>query len=281
MLGYLFLIPSILLLFTIIIAPAVISVYTSFTNLDLVRIREQAFVGLSNYYAFLKDPVIAIGLQNSLVYVLGTVTIGFLSGLVLALALNENIRGREVFRTAVLLPWVVPSVVTALLFQWMYSPQFGPIDALFMSVGLMKEPLLWSSPSYAMLSVILASVWRAIPFHTLMLLAGLQTIPTALYEAAKVDGASALRKFWHITLPSLKFVIAIDTTLQAIWSFQRVDIIYVLTEGGPVHETDVLALLVYKTAFLYTYMGYAASMGVMMLIILLGLTIVYWRLLRV
>jgi ABC-type sugar transport system permease subunit len=279
-LGFLFLLPGLLLLSTIIFYPVFKGIMYSFTDASLLK-SEGKFVGLSNYMKLLSDPLITLSLLNTLIYMIGTVGLGFILGLILALLLNERIRFRGIFRSIILCPWIIPSVVTAISWSFLYNAQYGAINDTLFSLGLIKNPINWLSPELAMLSIIITSAWATLPFHTIMLLAGLQSIPTHLYEASKVDGANKIQRFCYITLPGLKYVIAVDTVVQAIWAFKRVDLIYVMTHGGPVYATEVYSLHIYRTAFEIFDIGYASAQAVLMLLMLIGITIAYMRLLRV
>jgi len=282
-LGYLLITPAVCFIFFVILFPTLRGIWSSFTNENLVKPGQTAFIGFENYLRMFQDPVVQISLWNSLIYVAGTVGLGFIFGFILALLVNEKIKGKAFFRSILIVPWIVPSVVAALVMEWVFNPDYGPLNSTLRSLGLISwsHSIMWLGPNLAMVSVILTSVWRDIPFHMLMLLAGLQAIPISLYEASIVDGATKIQRFRYVTLPNLKFVIAVDTTLEAIWAFKRIDIIYMMTRGGPVYHTEVFPLHIYKMAFLATDFGYAGSLAVLMLIILLAFTYLYWKVLKV
>jgi multiple sugar transport system permease protein len=248
----------------------------SFTDMNLQRMNSPPnFIGLENYFKLTQDSLFRLALFNSMIFTVCSVGGGFGLGFALALLLNEKLRFRGFFRGISLIPWIIPSVVTSLLFTWVLQPVYGPVNFYLAQLGLPKIP--WFNIQFAMLAVVITTIWRYAPLHTLFLLAGLQAIPVSLYEAAEVDGAGKLGRFRHITLPSLKFVITIDTILQTIWVFKNVDIVYVMTGGGPIYATELVPIRIWKSAFELYNIGYAASEACVMLVILLVFAIVYMK----
>ena len=229
-------------------------------------------------------PVVLEAMKNSLVYLLVALSLEFALGLAVALCLNEEIPFRGALRTISLIPWFIPSVVAAYLWTWLFNPTYGALNSALMQLGLMSpaEPIGWlNNPSLAMFSMVLVSVWRDAPFHTVMLLAGLQVIPSVQYEAAVVDGANVFRRFVHVTLPNMRYIIGVDLILSAVWLLKRVDIFYIMTEGGPLNTTLVFPLYIYKVGFHQYDLGLAGALAVVMLLIMLVNALLYMKVLRI
>ena len=202
--------------------------------------RTTASSGSATTSAWLQDPVFWLTLWNSVVWVFGSVILQFVFGFAAALLLQQAFRGRALVRTLTLLPWIIPGVVVGLIWQWLYQPNYGVINDLLIRAGWMHERVAWlSSPDTAMAAVVFTNVWRGIPFFAIMLLAGLQSVPDELYEAAHVDGAGVLSRFWHITLPLLRPIIVVATATRIIWTFNYADLIFVMTGGGPANATQI------------------------------------------
>jgi multiple sugar transport system permease protein len=257
--------------------PLLFSIYLSFSainpNLQL------EFLGLANYLSVFRDLRVWRSLLHSAVFMAGSVLGQFLLGLASALLLHQEMRNRRWARLALLLPWVIPPVVTTLTWRWMLDSRAGLINDWLTRAGILKEFRSWiAMPDTALLSAVVVSLWRGFPFVMIMLLAGLQAIQKEYYEAAEVDGASQLQRFWHITIPGLRYTIGVATTIAAIWAFKEFAIVFLLTEGGPAGASEVVVTLVYKMFFLFARFGDAAALGVIVLAILLGFAGVYVRL---
>ena len=202
----------------------------------------------------------------------------FVIGFGLALALNTRIRGAKVLRGLMLIPWLVPGVVVSFLWMWIFNANYGVMNALLQSLGLIDEPRPGcAQPGTAMAAVIVAKTWQSFPWMMVMLLAGLQTVPRELHEAAEMDGAGTVRRFFSITVPHLKGIIGLVLLLEFIWNFQHFDIIYVLTGGGPAGSTQTFATAVYETAFKGFDLGMAGALGLLWMVILMALVVVYIR----
>ncbi len=277
---YMLILPAVALMALVILIPLLRGLVMSFTKVDLIT-QEMAFVSLSQYRKlFLEDPLFWRALGNTARWTIGVVTFQYLFGLGIALLLNEPIPLRGVFRGLVLVPWVVPSVVAALVWRWVYAGNYGIFNHVLQRVGLIREPMEWlSDPKLAMPAVIAVGVWKWVPFMAIVLLSGLQSIPKELYDAAEVDGANIVQRFWHITLPSLRYLSMIVTMLSVIWTFNHFDIVYVMTKGGPANATHLLSTYAYLSAFSYFDVGYAAAISSVMLVILLMFAIIYIRIL--
>ncbi len=242
-----FLAPIVILLLTFIAWPFLRAVYISMTARSVGR--EVRFVGFENYVRLWKDPFFRQAVHNTFVFTGGAIFLKFVAGLCAALLLNAQQRFRNVLTGMVLLPWVIPSVVQALSWKSIYDPLFGGLNPIFQMLGLIDKPLSWlADPRLAMPCVILVNVWAGIPFFTVNFLAGLQAIDRELYEAAEVDGANAWDRFVNITLPGLRYVIAVTTLLSTIWTFNNFETIYLLTSGGPGGATRVYSIMAYELA---------------------------------
>ena len=276
-LAYILILPSLFFIVLLNLYPLAEGVILSLQSQKLTRPNPDAFIGLEHYrYALFGDGVFWSSLYKTVLWTLGAVVGSYVISLGLAQLLNLEIRGRGLFRALFLIPWVIPDVVTALLWKWLYNDEFGVINFVLSRLGLISRPIQWlSNPDTAMFSVILVQVWKVYPLMTIVLLAALQSVPRELYEAAMLDGANAWQRFLNVTLPLIRSTSIIITLLLGIWTFQNFDIVFLLTGGGPAGATQILATLVYERAFFALDMGYAAALGVLMLIVLLGMSIVY------
>ncbi|MDB4893983.1 MAG: sugar transporter permease [Firmicutes bacterium] len=277
-LGYLFVAPLFFFLFVVIFLPLVQAVYTSLFREAGVTVR---FVGLGNYTQLLGNGPFWNSLKVTVTYAVAAVALHVLIGLPLALFLNRIRRGRTVMRLAFLTPWMVAPVIGAMMWVWLLDPHFGAVNYMLHSLGLIQQYQVWlGEPALAFWSVVLADVWRGFPFVMLILLAGLQTIPKEEYEASSLDGAAPLQQFRYITLPHLRYLLAVATTLDVINTVRAFDMIAVMTRGGPIHATEVLPVLIYNTAFQANHFGPAAAVGVVLLLLLVVFSSVYIYLLQ-
>ena len=260
--------------------PLVQTVWYSFHFFQLTRPDiGNPFVGFAQYQKLFADPLFPKTLANTVYWTTASVGGQFIVGFVLAMALNETIRHRNFFRGVLLTPWVIPSIVSAFVWYCIFNPEFGILNVILTDLGVIPGFKAWlMDPDLAMPCLILANVWKTFPFMMLMLLAGLQTIPVDVVEAAKVDGANALHRFRYVTVPLLKPIIILVTILSFIWESQNFTLIWVVTQGGPMFSTETFVVRIYKLAFQGYDFAYAAAYGTLWLIILLGLTIVYLRL---
>jgi multiple sugar transport system permease protein len=227
------------------------------------------------------DPVFWLSLKNSVVWVFGSVSLQFVLGFLVALLLNASIWGRAIFRTASLLPWIIPGVVVALIWEYIYQPNYGPLNDLLRRAGLMEYPVAWLSDlDLAMPAVIVTNVWRGVPFFAIMILAGLQAIPEEIYEAATVDGAGVVQRFWSVTLPMLRPIIVVSTATRIIWTFNYADLIFVMTGGGPANATHITSTYTLMQAYSDLDWGYAATLSVFLFVVMLAFTAAYLKLTR-
>lgn len=273
--GYWFILPCFILLLGVLGFPMVMAVLNSFAPIWSKGLSGFTFIYYRKLFA---DPVFFNSLLRTVYFVGATVALHLILGLGVALALNSAIRARRFFRIIAILPWTVPDVIAGLVWACMYDPLSGILNDLLHRLGLIASPVEWlANPTLVMPSVILADVWRGYPFVMLVLLAGLQTIPREQFEAARVDGASAIQEFLYVTLPNLKPMIAIATILDMIWQTRRFGLIWVMTEGGPARATEILSVLAYRQYFKFFNFEYASAISVVLASILLLLGIPYIR----
>jgi len=268
-LGLLFMLPAAIFLLFFLTYPLGLGVWLGFTDTTIGR--TGVFVGLENYAWLFDDPVFWLSVYNTLVYTFVASVLKFVLGLWLALILNERLPFKNFFRAIILLPWVVPTVLSALAFWWIYDSQFSIISWVLMQWGWIDTPINFlGDPNKARASVIAANVWRGIPFVAISLLAGLQTIPQSLNEAAALDGATPWQRFTKITLPLLTPIIAVVMTFSVLFTFTDFQLIYVLTRGGPVNATHLMATLSFQRAIPGGQLGEGAAIAVAMIPFLLA-----------
>jgi multiple sugar transport system permease protein len=264
-----FMLPAATLLLVFLTYPLGLGVWLGFTDARIGR--PGIFIGLENYEYLWADGVFWLSVFNTLLYTISASILKFALGLWLALLLNEHLPFKSFFRAVVLLPWVVPTVLSAIAFWWIYDSQFSIISWALMELGLIDQRINFlGDPENARASVIAANVWRGIPFVAITLLAGLQTIPQSLYEAATLDGASRWQLFRYVTLPLLTPIIAITMTFSVLFTFTDFQLIYVLTRGGPVNATHLMATLSFQRGISGGQLGEGAAIAVAMIPFLLG-----------
>ena len=256
-----FLAPTIILIAGLILYPFVNAVVLSFFIRTMNR--QDVFVGLANYLRLLEDEQYIESLLNTIRFTVFSVSVKLVVGIVIASLLNSRLPGRNVLSGLMLLPWIVPEVVTALTWRGIYDPIFGGLNPLLQLLGLIDRNVAWlAEPGLALSSVIAVNVWKGIPFFTILLLAGMKAIDKELYEAAEVDGANPFERFLHITLPSLRYVVAVTVLLSTISTFNSFGLIYLMTGGGPGGETRVYSILAYERALLQFRFGPGAAVSI-------------------
>ncbi|MGO7581582.1 MULTISPECIES: carbohydrate ABC transporter permease [Rhizobium] len=268
-LGFLFMLPAAVFLVCFLTYPLGLGVWLGFTDTRIGR--DGIFIGLENYQFLMDDSVFWLSVFNTILYTSVASVLKFALGLWLAMLLNQHLPFKSFFRAIVLLPWVVPTVLSALAFWWIYDSQFSIISWSLMQLGLISGPINFlGDPINARISVIVANVWRGIPFVAISLLAGLQTIPASLQEAASLDGATSWQRFRYVTLPMLTPIIAVVMTFSVLFTFTDFQLIYVLTKGGPVNATHLMATLSFQRGIPGGQLGEGAAIAVAMVPFLLG-----------
>lgn len=277
--GLLLLSPTVLLIAVLIGYPLVYAVTLAFTDLYLVKGMDSAtWVGLDNFMRFFRDPQTPHILKNTLIYVTGSLLTQFAFGLLIATLLNQSLRFRGIMRAVALIPWVMPTLVATIVWRWILDGQWGILDHVLMSLGIIEQPIQWlADPKVIWISILVVSLWRHFPFWYVNLLAGLQVIPQELYEVAKIDGASVFSSFWHVTLPLLRPIIVVLFLLETIWRSNEFTTIWTLTRGGPGMESMTLAPLVYMQSFSFYRMGYSSAIAVLLTIAMVIFTIIYLK----
>jgi multiple sugar transport system permease protein len=268
-LGYTFMLPAGLLLLLFLSYPLGLGVWLGFTDAKIGR--GGMFIGLENYEFLFGDSVARLALFNTIFYTAVASILKFLLGLWLALLLNRSLRLTTFLRAVVLLPWIVPTALSAIAFWWIFDSQFSIISWVLTKLGIIDGYIdFLGDPWNARFSTIAANVWRGIPFVAISLLAGLQTISPALYEAAAIDGATPWQRFWHITLPLLTPIIAVVMTFSVLFTFTDFQLIYVLTRGGPLNATHLMATLSFQRAISGGALGEGAALAIAMVPFLLA-----------
>ncbi|HXS30366.1 MAG TPA: sugar ABC transporter permease [Steroidobacteraceae bacterium] len=277
-LPYVLLSPAVLATLALVFVPMLQAVFTSLQHNILWKPRDVRFIGLDNYLAIAQDPVAWSSLGRTLLWIGLTVPLQLALGLATALLLNQQFRWRGLARSLILIPWALPSVVIALMWAWMYQPQVGLFNDLLLRLGVVSSAVPWlAQPGTALYAIIVALVWQGFPFFAIMILAGLQTIPASLYEAAAVDGATPWQQFREVTLPGLKGVLVTAVMLRLIWVANSIDVILVMTGGGPGYATHTLPLYAFKRTYGSMDFGYGTALACTFSLLLLGLIVLYLR----
>jgi multiple sugar transport system permease protein len=272
--AYLFIAPVIVLFGIFRMIPALQTLLYSFYKVELLRGRF-TFIGLENFYSLLTDEIFRRATVNTLTYVITIVPISAFVGLILAVLFNAKFHLKEFFKAVYFSPMVTSTVAAAMVWWWMYNPQFGIFNVLLKLVGLPEQPWLMSS-HMALPSIIIFSIWKTLGYNMIIYLAGLQAIPPQFYEAATIDGASAFGRFWRISVPLLAPTTTFILIYNSILAFQVFDQVFVLTGGGPANSTNVVVLDLYRQAFERYNFGYASAEAMVLFIFILGVTVLQW-----
>jgi len=268
-LGWAFMLPTVVLLVLFLTYPLGLGTWLGFTDAKIGRAGE--WVGFDNFDYLIGDSVTQLALFNTLFYTIVASIIKFLLGLWLAILLNKNLPFKTFFRAIVLLPWIVPTALSAIAFWWIYDAQFSVISWVLMRFGIITTYIdFLGDPWNARFSTIVANVWRGIPFVAISLLAGLQTISPSYYEASAIDGATPWQQFRHVTLPLLTPIIAVVMTFSVLFTFTDFQLIYVLTRGGPLNSTHLMATLAFQRAVSGGALGEGAAISTLMVPFLLA-----------
>jgi len=268
-LGALFMLPAAVILLTFLTYPLGLGVWLGFTDAKIGRVGE--WIGLENYEWLWEDSVFRLSIFNTIVYTVVASILKFALGLWLALLLNRHLPFKSFLRAIVLLPFIVPTVLSAIAFWWIYDAQFSVLSWTLMKLGLIDEYINFlGEPNLARASTITANVWRGVPFVAICLLAGLQTISPALYEAAAIDGATPWQRFRNITLPMLSPIISVVMTFSVLFTFTDFQLIWVLTRGGPINATHLMATLSFQRAIPGGALGEGAAIAISMIPFLLA-----------
>jgi len=280
-LGVLMVAPAAIILLVLIAYPFLNSVYLSMTDRVIARSDTGIFIGIENYIKLLSDSIFLKTAENTVNFALTSVFFKLVFGMLMALVLDEITILKNLFRGLMLLPWIVPTSLSALGWLWMFDSQFSVFNRILLDFGIIQEKIIWlGKPDWAMFSVQLVNIWRGIPFFGISLLAGLQTIPKDLYEAAEIDGANYWHRFWRVTVPLLMPVTLVVTLFSIVQTFADFQIVYVLTRGGPVNSTHLFATLAHQTAIISGKLGEGAAISLFMFPVLLIAVVIQLRYLQ-
>ncbi|WP_035172027.1 carbohydrate ABC transporter permease [Caldanaerobius polysaccharolyticus] len=269
--AYLFLLPNIIGFFVFTIGPVAASLILSFFNWPVLN--PPTFVGFQNYLELAKDPLFKKALLNTLKYVVEYLPLNIVISLLLASWLSKDIKGITIYRTLFFLPVLSPGVAVASIWRWIYQPEFGLFNGILESIGI-KGPNWLGDVKIAMFSVVLMSVWWGVGYNTVVFMAGIKAIPHTLYEAAEIDGANSIGKFFKITIPLLSPTLFFGIVMTLITSFQVFDQIYIMTNGGPMNATTTLVMYIFQNGFQFFKMGYAAAISWILFIMIFVLTLI-------
>ena len=280
-LAYVMLAPSVLAFLAFLIFPIVNTIVSSFSTVDNLG-RIQSIGTLRNFEALASDPHIPAIVRQTVIYAGGSVVATAVLGMVLALILNSEFRGRELAKALILIPWAMPFAVAAMTWRWTFHGQVGALNYVLTSLGIISEPIEWlGDPTLAFTAALFVEIWSSVPFMTITFLAGLQSIPAGIYDAAKIDGAGPFREFLDMTLPQMRTVIMIVTLLSILWAFNAFGIIWILTRGDPIYRTDLVVTYLYKLAFEMRDFGAGFALAVSVFVVLMIFSVIYVRLLSV
>lgn len=269
--GWIFILPAILGTLIFIIIPVICSFGLSFAKWDLLNPIE--LVGLANYKEIFSEPLCGKIFLNTVVFAAATSVLGVIIPLVLAVILNSKIRGSEFFKTAYFLPFITPMIVIGIVWQWIFDPNIGLLNkVLHLHINWLYDTH-WALPA-----LIIVSVWKLIGYNMIIFLSSLSGISNSMFEAAKIDGASPIKTFLHVTIPLMSPTIFFVVIITAISSFQVFDLIYLMTQGGPLDSTNVLVYAIYKNAFEYFNAGKASAIAYVLFVVILVLTLIQWGL---
>lgn len=280
--GVWFTAPAIIVLLTVLAYPIVASFVLSFHRIRFVsQGLNYQFNGLDNYAELLKNQLFRESLLRSVYFTVVEVVAVIILALLVALLLNHPVGRHAFFRVVLLVPWALAPVANAVLWKWIYNANYGILNAILLGLGLVDKNVIWlGSPWLALNMILVADVWKAVPFIALLLLAGLQNIPNYLYKAARLDGANTWQQFVYVTLPGIKTSLVISIVLQSIWALKVFDLIYVLTHGSPADSTVLLNYLSWRETFSNLDIGYGAAIANVLFVFMFMLSLAYIRVLR-
>lgn len=276
--GVLFIVPFVVTALFFMVYPIIEAVRLAFVSYNPLRPELSGFVGLANFAYIFDDPLFWDSFRQATIWTVLSIVLQTVLGVGIALLLHQALFGIAVFRGLLLFPYIVPTVVVALIWRWIFNPEIGVVNHALLSAGVISQPIYWlSTPDMAMASTIMLNVWKYTPFVVICVLARLQTVPLELYDAAKVDGAGSIRRFLDVTLPQIREVLIIVVVFRTIWTFNKFEEIYLLTKGGPGTSTFNLAVYSFEQSIANLRLGVGAATGVVMMVMLLLGSVVYLR----
>ncbi len=275
--GLILLTPALLVIGVFTVYPLAEGLRIAFTSKHLLK-ESTEWVGLENFIRLASDEIFWISLWHSLLLTTVVVILQLIFGLILALTMNQKLPGMGLFKSVIMASWVIPVAATVIMFKFMAQPDIGFINIVLKSIGLEHLNKYWfGDPDVALAFIIMLHLWRNVPFYGVAFLAALQAIPKTHYQSAEIDGAGEWSKFLHITLPGIRTMIIVMVTIHVLWTFNNFDFVYLATGGGPVNATDILPVYVYRQCWTSYTLGYGASIGTVMLLLLMIYFIVYIR----
>lgn len=273
----LLLVPAILFLLGLIAYPLLNVFYDTFHYVHLVNKSISGFSGIANFQKIISDEHFAQAVQNTLIWTFFSVLGEYLAGITTAVLLNQNIKGRAIFRTCIFIPWLVPIIVAGMTWSWILDPDFGIMNHLLVMFHVLKTPIdFLGQKNFAMATIIFINIWRSFPFYTISLLAAMQAIPKEHLEASAIDGAGMTKRFFKIVMPQLKSVSLVLILMHIIWTSINFDFIWILTQGGPNYATETLPLMIYRYSMKLFNVGAASSLSTIMIIFMTILFVLYY-----
>ena len=274
--GYLLIAPGFILISAILLFPLFRGVLSSFFAQEANSLGLTTFIGLQNYRRVINDGSFWMTIENTFFWVVAAAGLQYIIGLLTALLLNKEYPGRGIFRSLVLIPWVIPTIAGALTWRWIFDFRFGILNHSLRTIGITERGFNWlGSTELALWSCIIVAVWKSTPFVTIVLLAGLQGIDRQLYEAANIDGASAFQKFLYITMPGIKEISIVSMVLRIIWTYNQFDIVALTTNGGPANSSMILPVYTWLMAFAFNQLNYSATIATVGLIVIMPVAVFY------
>lgn len=270
-------VPFMLLVLLFIVAPVALTVRNAFTSVTFIGVPGK-YVGLNQFERVLNDQLFWDSLQRSIIWVVGNALLQTLIAFFFALTVNQRLRGSSIFQILILLPWTIPTVAVAVIGTWIFNSSYGIANYIFREIGFIERPInAFGNPDLAMRSLIGLHSWHLFPFFFVVILGALKTVPHELYEAAAIDGANAVQRFFRITFPLIGRILGIVGMVGTLWSFNVFDTIYLITKGGPVDRTFTAPIYVYNTAFREFQMGKSSAASVILMLILMVFAVFYYK----
>lgn len=267
-----------LMVLPLVTSLTIVFLYPLIYAVSLSLFREDTFIGLGNYIQLILDSRFWWNMFITLIYVTLYFIGVFVVGMFTALVANIHFRFSGIVNMIMTIPYAIPDVAAALIWMWIFDYHYGIFNHVLIKIGLIDTPLLWlQSPSLALISVLIATIWRLFPLHTLIILAAIRAVPDEQYEAASIDGATSFQAFWYITLPGIRKILSILSVITVVWSFKRFTMLYLMTGGGPSSASEIVVIRIYRVAFEYFNINYASTMGTIVLLVLLGITTFYFK----
>lgn len=272
--------PAVVMTVTFILVPVVDSVIKSFTKYQIKNIisgKPGTWNNFQNYIRLFQNAKLPQAIANTFLFVIVVVISAFVLGMALSLILSSGVKGAKILQGVMMTPWVIPTVISALIWMWLFQPQYGLVKYLISAVtgGAVSNLAVLNNPKTALMGISIAALWKQVPLMTLLLLAGLQNVPEDLLEAATVDGANSVQRFFHITIPSMRSVIGIAVSMSIIENFKQFPLFWTMTGGGPDGATTTLAILSYREAFVSQDLGSGAAVTTVWMLLMIGVIYIY------